>query len=67
MTFDSVDAAQEWSTRHKEMIYVEIRGAEGVLQVYPGGRKVFISADKGKIYQRWRARLTPDDVFPEDH
>ena len=63
MKFPSVDAAQEWSTQHEHLIYVEIEGAEGVLQVYPGGRKIFVASDKGKIYERWRKRLTPDAEF----
>jgi hypothetical protein len=65
MTFPSIDAAQDWSTRHGQHIYVEIEGAPGVLEVWPGGRKVFMSYDKGKIYERWRKRLTPDSEFKE--
>ena len=64
--FESVDAAQEWSTKHGKHIYVEIEGAEGVLEVYPGGRKIFLSADRGKVYQRWRRRLTPDPEFHQE-
>jgi hypothetical protein len=63
MKFPNIDSAQAYSSTHEQMIYVEIEGAEGVLQVYPGGRKVFVAADKGKIYERWRKRLTPDEEF----
>lgn len=63
MKFDSLNAAQAWSTKHGKHIYVELIGVEGVLEVYPGGRKVFVAADKGKIYERWRKRLTPDEEF----
>jgi hypothetical protein len=48
---------------NSQLIYVEIEGADGVLQVCPGGRKVFMSASKGKVYERWRRRLTPDGIF----
>jgi hypothetical protein len=63
MKFPSVNLAQEWSTAHGRHIFVEIDGAEGVLEVWPGGRKIFRAADLGKIYERYRRRLTPDEVF----
>lgn len=63
MNFPTVAAAQEWSTQHEHHIYVEIDGAEGVLEVFPGGRKVFVAADKGKVYERWRKKLTPNSEF----
>lgn len=63
MKFKTVDDAQRWSTQNGEHVYVQIEGADGVLEVYPGGRKAYVSADKGKIYQRWLKRLTPDEAF----
>ena len=65
MKFPTVQATQDWSTSHDHHVFVEIEGADGVLEVYPGGRKVFVSADKGKVYQRWQKRLTPDCEFYE--
>jgi hypothetical protein len=63
MTFPSIPAAQQWSYRHQRMIYVHIQGLNGILQVFPGGRKIFVSDDKGKAYERAKRRLTPDEVF----
>lgn len=63
MVFASIDAAQEWSTRNNKHIHVEVAGCEGVLEVFPGGRKVFVAADKGKVFARWRKKLTPDSEF----
>lgn len=63
MKFLNVDAAQEWSTKHNKMIYVEIEGVTGILQVYPGGRKVLYAKTMGKVYERWKRRLTPDSEF----
>jgi hypothetical protein len=63
MVFRSVDEAHDWARKNRMMIYVEIEGADGVLQVYPGGRAVFMGADKGRVYQNWRKRLTPDSEF----
>lgn len=65
MKFPTVDAAQEWSTQHEHHMFCEIEGAEGVLEVYPGGRKIFVDSTKGKMYERWRKRLTPDTDFYE--
>ena len=63
--FKSVDAAQEWSTKHDKHIYVEIEGAAGVLEVYPGGRKIWRAAGLGlgKVYGRYLLRLTPNSEF----
>ncbi len=65
MTFSSVELARIWSKKHGKHIYVEVEGAPGVLEVYPGGRAVFVDASKGKIYERWRGRLTPDEEFEQ--
>ncbi len=63
MKFASVTAAYEWAKTHKRHIFVEIEGAQGVLEVWPGGRMVFRAADLGKIYERYRKQLTPDSEF----
>ena len=41
MKFPSIKAAQLWSSQHGKHIYVEIENAVGVLEVYPGGRKIW--------------------------
>lgn len=65
MKFPTVDAAQEWSTKHGRHIFVEIEGADGVLEVYPGGRTIFRAANLGKVYERYLAKLTPDTDFDD--
>lgn len=66
MTFPTIDSAQEWSTKHGQHIYVEIEGAHGVLEVYPGGRKIFWGEKPGRVYERKRRMLTPDSEFEEE-
>lgn len=64
MKFPSIDAAQAWSTKYRRLIFVEIEGANGVLEVYPGGRKIWWDDSLSeKTIQRKRRSLTPDTEF----
>ena len=67
MRFLRLSEAQTWSRENKRRIVVEVGmwGPVGIADIYPGGRTVFYRLDNGKVYARWRKRLTPDSEFKE--
>lgn len=56
--FSNADQARRVAKKLDKVIYCELFGIVGVLQVYPGGRSVLYPA-----IPRYRSRLTPDDVL----
>jgi len=66
MKFPSIHAAQLWSSQHGQHIYVEIENAAGVLEVYPGGRKIWWDDTLAeRVLERKRRLLTPDSEFKD--
>lgn len=67
MIFPSIEAAQAWSTKYKRPIFVEIQGANGVLEVWPGGRKIWWDDTLSeRTIERKRRDLTPDSEFDNE-
>ena len=56
--FSNADQARLVAKKLDKVIYCELFGIVGVLQVYPGGRSVLYPATT-----RYQARLTPDVVL----
>ncbi len=61
MTFHTASDAREMARKLDRVLYVELFGVVGVLQVYPGGRSVLYPA-----IERYQKRLTPDEVFTQE-
>ncbi len=58
MTFLAVEDAIQCAKLIDQMIYVELEGIAGTLQVYPGGRTVLYPPDS-----RISRRITPESII----
>lgn len=56
--FSNADQARRVAKKLDKVIYCELFGIVGVLQVYPGGRSVLYPA-----IPRYQSRLTSDEVL----